>query len=71
MYAERTRIAKKIYEMTDEAFEGAYKTVIPRSVQVDEANYASESIIHYVPQGKVAQAYQSFCDEYLEGEENE
>ncbi|NBI78489.1 ParA family protein [Anaerotruncus colihominis] len=74
MYAERTRIAKKIYEMTAEAFEGAvpiYKTVIPRSVQVDEANYAAESIVHYAPQGKVAQAYQSFCTEYLEGEKNE
>ena len=74
MYAERTRIAKKIYEMTAEAFEGAipiYKTVIPRSVQVDEANYAAESIVHYAPQGKVAQAYQSFCSEYLEGEKDE
>ena len=74
MYAERTRIAKKIYEMTAEAFEGAvpiYKTVIPRSVQVDKANYAAESIVHYAPQGKVAQAYQSFCTEYLEGEKDE
>ena len=74
MYAERTRIAKKIYEMTAEAFEGAipiYKTLIPRSVQVVEANYAAESIVHYAPQGKVAQAYQSFCSEYLEGEKDE
>lgn len=74
MYTERTKIAKKIYEMTAEHFGKAipiYKTIIPRSIKVDEANYAAEAVIRYDPQGKVARAYQNFCGEYLEGERHE
>ena len=72
MYTERMNISKKVLELTKDAFGKAiqiYHTTIPRSVKVDEAHYAAKSSMEYDPSGKVALAYQSFCVEYLGGEQ--
>ncbi len=69
MYTGRTNIGRQVMRVTKEAFGEAvpiYRTTIPRSVKVDEAHYASKPIGLYDPHGKVAEAYQTFCEEYLE-----
>ena len=70
MYEGRTKMAKKITEMTREAFGAVriYQSMIPKTVKVEEANYRAQSVIKLEPNGKAARAYLDFCQEYLGGE---
>lgn len=40
-----------------------FKTYIPNTVKVGEANYLSQSILHYETNGKAANAYRAFANE--------
>ena len=71
MHTERTNIGKEVLRVTREALGDAvpiFRSTIPRSVKVDEAHYASKPIGLYDPHGKVAAAYDTFCEEYLGGD---
>lgn len=71
MHTERTNIGKEVLRVTREALGDAvpiFHSTIPRSVKVDEAHYASKPIGLYDPHGKVAAAYDIFCEEYLGGD---
>lgn len=46
-----------------------YKAKIPKSVKVDEAAAAHQTIVEYSPRNPVAEAYVNFADEFLNGRE--
>lgn len=71
MCDNRTKLYKDVYAMVDEAYKDnvrIFKTEIPTSVKVGEANLYGQSIIEYQPKSKVAMAYQNFAKELIGNE---
>ena len=68
MSDERTRLYKETAALLEDNFGKTiriFKTVIPRTVKVGEANYVSKSILDYDPANKAALAYTQFAKEVL------
>jgi chromosome partitioning protein len=68
MFDERTNLAQEMLEMIEESYGEhitVFKTRIPKSVKVGEANARSKSIIDYMPTNKAAIAYERFTRELL------
>lgn len=71
MFDERTILSQKMLEMIKESYGShikVFKTKIPKSVKVGEANARSKSIIDYMPNNKAAIAYEIFTRELLSKE---
>jgi chromosome partitioning protein len=63
---ERTRLYREAKNLLDENYGDKikiFKTNIPNTIKVGEANYASRSIIEYNPTSKAAIAYSAFAKE--------
>jgi len=63
---ERTKLFREVKSLLDEHYGGKIKifnTLIPNTVKVGEANYASRSIMDYDPNSKAAHAYSLFARE--------
>lgn len=71
-YNPRANISKEIRELAniiaDKIKVRVYKTFIRASIMVDEAHANKTDIFTYNEKNTVAQDYNSFIDEYLEGE---
>lgn len=61
LYKEAFRLVKVYYRETFRIFD----IQIPLSVKVGEANFYSQSIIEFLPQSKVAIAYQNLAKELM------
>ena len=71
MLNAQTNNAKDIEELLRTTYEGnvyVFHTMIPRSVRAEETSATGKSIYLYDPDGKVAQAYEAFTDEFLRKE---
>jgi chromosome partitioning protein len=63
---ERTRLYREAKNLLDENYGEQiriFKTHIPNTVRVGEANYASRSVLEYDPSSKAALAYSAFARE--------
>jgi len=68
MFEERTNLSKNIFEMIKSSYGeniNIFKTRIPKSVKVGEANLKSMSIGDYMPNNKAAIAYEEFTEELI------
>ncbi|MEA1974893.1 MAG: ParA family protein [Bacillota bacterium] len=68
MFEERTNLSKNILEMIKSSYGeniNVFKTRIPKSVKVGEANLKSMSIVDYMPNNKAAIAYEEFTEELI------
>ncbi|MDA3845428.1 MAG: ParA family protein, partial [Vallitaleaceae bacterium] len=68
MFDERTNLAKDMMDMIENSYGEhirVFKTKIPKSVKVGEANLQSKSIMEYMPTNKAAIAYQEFTKELI------
>lgn len=68
MFEERTNLSKSILEMIEESYGEnikIFKTRIPKSVKVGEANLQSMSIVDYMPDHKASRAYENFAKELI------
>lgn len=66
MVDARTNNAREIADAIREAYGSrvtVFKTTIPRSVRIAEANETGKSIFSYDPKGKAAEAYREFAKE--------
>ena len=71
MFNERTNLSKEILSLIKDAYEDnikVFKTTIPTSVKIGEANLQGKSIIEYAPKHKTAIAYNQFTKEYMRNE---
>jgi chromosome partitioning protein len=71
MFDERTNLAQEMLEMIEASYGEhikVFRTKIPKSVKVGEANARSKSIIDYMPTNKAAIAYERFTRELLKKE---
>lgn len=69
MFEERTNLSKKMLEMIKGSYGEnikIFKTRIPKSVTVGEANLKSMSVGEYRPNSKVAIAYEKFAEELID-----
>ena len=70
---ERTRLFREAKSLLDGHYGGKvriFKTQIPNTVRVGEANYASRSIMDYDPNSKAACAYSEFAREVSDNDGN-
>lgn len=68
MYTERIKLSKEVLAIIQEAYGEhihIFKSRIPVSVKVGEANMKSKSTIEYDPKNKVSNAYVEFTKEVL------
>ncbi|MBN4069620.1 MAG: hypothetical protein COA82_12645 [Alkaliphilus sp.] len=71
MFEERTNLSKKMLEMIKGSYGEnikIFKTRIPKSVTVGEANLKSMSVGQYRPNSKVAIAYEKFAEELIDND---
>lgn len=69
MYSERTKLAKEVLSMIQDAYGSQiriFKSKIPVTVKVGEANLRNQSIIEYDPKSKASQAYLEFTKEVID-----
>lgn len=68
MCDERTRLFRDAKALLEKYYDGKikiFKTLIPSTVKVGEANYSSRSIFEYDGSSKAALAYKAFAEEVL------
>lgn len=68
MYAERMKLSKEVLSIIKEAYGSQihiFKSMIPTSVKVGEANIKGKSTIEYDPKNKVSIAYRDFSKEVI------
>ena len=66
MYDSRTKLAAQVVKEVQDFFgDGAFKTLIPRSVRISEAPSFGLSILEYDSKGKGAVAYRSLAKEVM------
>lgn len=74
MCDERTNLFREAKNLIDEYYKGKitiFKSHIPTTVKVGEANYYSRSVMEFDPRNKAAIAYTAFAKEVmLHGDEN-
>lgn len=71
MYDKRTKFAKEIFTQVQSIYGEqvvVFKTLIPISIKVSESSYAGQAIIDFQSDNIVAQAYNDFTKEYIDGE---
>jgi chromosome partitioning protein len=69
IYDGRTRLSREAEKLVNEHYGDTikiFKTNIPHTVKIGEANYASRSIINYDAENKAAIAYKKFAKEVLD-----
>ena len=65
---ERTNLFKEAKALLEEYYKNdfnIFNATIPSTTKIGEANYVSQSILHYEPKGKGAEAYRGFAKELL------
>jgi chromosome partitioning protein len=66
MHDGRTKLAQQVVDEVRDFFgDGAFQTLIPRSVRISEAPSFGQSVIEYDGKGKGAKAYRSLAKEVM------
>jgi chromosome partitioning protein len=68
MDSERTIVSARVKQIIETAFDGkvnVFKTTIPRSIKVAEANLYRQTICEYMPHNPAAIAYENFVKELM------
>ena len=69
MVDQVTNVSRDALDITREHFgDRMFKTVIPRTVRVEEANARSQSIFDYAPRSPAARAFTQLAEEVMSRE---
>lgn len=66
MYSDRTKLSKEVESMITDAYGShikIFKTKIPTSIRVGEANMNSKAVMEFDPKHKISTAYSDFASE--------